>query len=98
MLSSLIQKVADNNGLSYEDTYKIISHQFLNVRQQLSKPEINSVFLPKIGTFWIHKAKLRKRLDALISYKNKKKYIHDSITNLLEKGIVPSSEDFKRDF
>lgn len=96
MLSELIQKVADDNGLSYKEVYKIISHQFLNAKHQLTKPEVNGLYISKMGTFFIHKAKLQKRLDALVSYKNKKKYIHDSITTLLAKGVVPSTEDFKR--
>lgn len=89
MLSEIIQKVAENNGIPYEEAYKIISLQFKHVRQAFADSEVNSVEISKLGTFTINKKVLQKRLNALVNYKHKKKYIHDEIENLLKKGVTP---------
>lgn len=94
-LKELKQQVAKDNGISYEEVEKIVSHQFANARRKLADPSIDSVYIAKIGTFFIHKAKLQRRLDALLKFKHKRKYVHDAIRHLEEKGVVPSSEDFK---
>lgn len=96
MQSELIQKVADKHWLSYEDTYKIISHQFAALKDKLSDPSCNALYISKIGTYVISKSKLSKRLQMLISYTNKKKYIHDSIQEILQRGVTPYIEDTER--
>lgn len=64
----IIAPLAQQHGLSTEDTYAIVRTYWGYVREQMSSLEHDRILIPNLGTFYVKPWALNKKIQSITRY------------------------------